>query len=83
MLEVAALRAEGRRVKPVFVMRDGHLPKRVCDALAGEEVGPAVSLSRFAAYAASFRTAADIDRYLGALRAALMKTLNDGKRISL
>ena len=28
-------------------------------------------------------TEADIDRYLGALRAALMKTLNDGKRISL
>ena len=67
--EIAALRAEGRRVKPVFVMRDGHLPKRVCDALAREEVGPAVSLSRFAAYAASFRTPADIDRYL-ALSAA-------------
>lgn len=28
-------------------------------------------------------TEADVDRYLGALRSALVKTLNDGKRISL
>ena len=28
-------------------------------------------------------TEADIDRYLEALRSALVKTLNDGKRISL
>ena len=28
-------------------------------------------------------TEADVDRYLDALRAALVKTLNDGKRISL
>ena len=64
--EIAALRATGRRVKPVFLMRDGHLPRQVCAAMAGEEVGPAVAISRFAAYAASFRAAADLERYLAA-----------------
>jgi len=62
--EVASLRAAGRRVKPLFLLRDGHLPHRVCEALAGGEVGHAVAVSRFAAYAASFRGDADVERYL-------------------
>lgn len=59
-----AIEAEGRRVKLAFLLRDGYLPHAACAALAGEEVGKPVYLSRFAAFAASFRCAEDIERYL-------------------
>jgi FMN phosphatase YigB (HAD superfamily) len=62
--EIASLRAEGRRVKPLFLLRDGHLPRLVTEAVAGGPVGHAAAVSRFAAYAASFRTEADVERYL-------------------
>jgi hypothetical protein len=62
--EIAALEAEGRRVKPLFLMRDAYLPREVCGAITGAPVGHPVSISRFAAYAASFRSPADIERYL-------------------
>lgn len=62
--ELDALRAAGASPKPLFLMRDAHLPRLVCQALAGAEVGPEAFLSRFAAYAASFRSAEDVDRYL-------------------
>ncbi len=62
--EIAALRAAGKRVKPLFLMRDGHLPQLVCDAVAGHGVGHAMAVSRRVAYAATFRSAADIERYL-------------------
>lgn len=62
--EVAELRRQGRRPKVLFLMRDAYLPQRVCDELAGEPVGSAVAISRFVAYAASFRNAADLDGYL-------------------
>ncbi|HET6435523.1 MAG TPA: HAD family hydrolase [Xanthomonadaceae bacterium] len=56
--------AAGRRLKIAFLMRDGHLPWRACTALAGEEVGTPVYISRFTAFAAGFRSQEDIDRYL-------------------
>lgn len=59
-----ALRRQGRRVKLLFLMRDAHLPHRACEALAGEAVGSAVRISRFAAFAASFRSRADVEHYL-------------------
>lgn len=59
-----ALEAQGRRVKLAFLLRDGYLPHAACTALAGAEVGRPVYLSRFAAFAASFRSAEDIGRYL-------------------
>ncbi|MFO0650569.1 MAG: HAD family hydrolase [Polyangiales bacterium] len=62
--EIASLRAMGKRVKPLFLLRDGYLPKRVCDAIAGAEAGDAVAISRFVSYAASFRSDADVERYL-------------------
>jgi len=62
--EISTLRAAGHRVKPVFLMRDGHLPQRVTEAIADAPVGQAISVSRFAAYAASFRTEADVEKYL-------------------
>jgi FMN phosphatase YigB (HAD superfamily) len=57
--EIVELERQGKRPKPVFLLRDGYLPSRV----AGE-LGPLVSISRFAAFAASFRTADDAERYL-------------------
>jgi FMN phosphatase YigB (HAD superfamily) len=60
----AELEAQGARPKPVFLLRDAFLPERVCAELAGGAVGPLVSLSRFAAYAASLRTREDVERYL-------------------
>ncbi len=62
--EVADLRARGKRVKPLFLLRDGYLPELVCDAIAGARVGHSVAISRFASYAASFRSAEDVERYL-------------------
>lgn len=56
--------AEGRPVKLAFLLRDGFLPWRACETLAGHAVGKPVYLSRFAAFAASFRSVEDIDRYL-------------------
>jgi FMN phosphatase YigB (HAD superfamily) len=61
---IAELEAHGARPKPVFLLRDAFLPERVCAVLSGKEVGPRISLSRFAAYAASFRTKDDVERYL-------------------
>lgn len=58
------LEADGRKVKLAFLLRDGYLPHAACEALAGTQVGKPVYLSRFAAFAASFRGAEDIERYL-------------------
>ena len=55
--EIAALELEGRRVKPLFLLRDAWLPMQVCEAITGGPVGHAVAISRFASYAASFRSA--------------------------
>ncbi|MBX3228807.1 MAG: HAD family hydrolase [Labilithrix sp.] len=64
--ELDTLRAAGKRPRPIFLLRDGYLPARVCAAVAGAEVGPCVSISRFASFAASFRSAAEIERYVAA-----------------
>jgi len=64
-----ALQAAGRTPKLLFLMRDGYLPMLAFQALLGDDHPllanvHAVEISRFAAYAASFRTEADIDSYL-------------------
>ncbi|MEO8401250.1 MAG: hypothetical protein ABI597_05555 [Gammaproteobacteria bacterium] len=65
--EVEQVRLSGKNPKILFLMRDGYLPSLACDYLAGEAVGDAVHISRFAAFASSFRTEEDIDRYLAGL----------------
>ena len=62
--ELEALRATGRRVKPLFLMRDAYLPQQVVESIVGGEVGHPVAISRFASFASSFRTSDDVDRYL-------------------
>ena len=59
-----ALEAQGRRVKLAFLLRDGYLPHAAATALAGADIGKPVYLSRFAAFAASFRSARDVQAYL-------------------
>ena len=64
--ELEALRAHGKKPRPLFLMRDAFLPQEVCKAIAGRDVGFPVAISRFASYAASFRTPKDVERYVGA-----------------
>lgn len=61
--EVAALAdATGRPVKPLFLLRDGFLPKAMYEAIGGS--GSAVSVSRFTARRASFSGEAAVRDYL-------------------
>lgn len=63
--EAEALRAaRSGQVHMLFLMRDGHLPRRVFDAIAHDAPTHATEISRFTATAASFATAADVLRYL-------------------
>lgn len=64
--EAEALSARlGKRVKPLFMLRDGHLPKRVFDAAFGEEwASGAIEISRFTARRAGFVDEAAIHSYL-------------------
>jgi FMN phosphatase YigB (HAD superfamily) len=64
--ELEQLRAHGKKPRALFLMRDAYLPQQVCTAIAGHDVGVPVAISRFASYAASFRSAKDVERYLGA-----------------
>jgi FMN phosphatase YigB (HAD superfamily) len=63
------LASDGHPVRVCFLMRDGYLPKRAYDMLAADSDPPsyAVELSRFAAFAASFRSADDVIEYTGSL----------------
>ncbi|MDO7840843.1 HAD family hydrolase [Sphingomonas immobilis] len=54
----------GRTVKPLFVMRDGHLPFRVFDAMFPEAQAAKVELSRFVAFRASIKDAETLDFYM-------------------
>lgn len=55
----------GRPVKTVFLLRDGHLPKRVFDAAAGGDAACA-EISRFTARRAGFTDEAAVRAYLAA-----------------
>ncbi|HEX6272711.1 MAG TPA: HAD family hydrolase, partial [Polyangiaceae bacterium] len=62
--ELDELERSGARPKALFLMRDAHLPHLVADDVAGRALGTDVALSRSVAYAASFRSKDDIERYL-------------------
>ncbi len=62
--EISALQKAGKKPKPVFLLRDAYLPFKACEAMLGHSVGTCVRISRFSAYAASFRNTKDIDTYL-------------------
>lgn len=62
--EIEALQHEGKNPKVIFLMRDAYLPSLVCKTLLGKELGTCIRISRFSAYAASFRNEEDVDAYL-------------------
>ncbi|MER9851736.1 hypothetical protein NKJ55_31405 [Mesorhizobium sp. M0106] len=67
MDEVEALRQQGKRVKVFFLLRDAYLLSVACEAYAGKPVGKLVRLRKFLAVAASFKTRADVDHYIGGI----------------
>lgn len=62
--EVERLKQAGKRVKVVFMLRDGYLPSLVCQALQHAAFGELIEVSRFAAVAASFRSEQDVFDYI-------------------
>ncbi|MBZ8140169.1 hypothetical protein CLD22_09710 [Rubrivivax gelatinosus] len=62
--EAAALAATRSQVKLVFLMRDAHLPLQTYREIGGGCSAYSAHISRFSAYAASFRTQEDVDQYL-------------------
>jgi FMN phosphatase YigB (HAD superfamily) len=64
--EIEALREKGKKPKVAFLLRDGFLPSEICKIVAGGAVGAEIAVSRFAAYASTFRTLSDVERYLAA-----------------
>lgn len=64
LAEIEVLKTSRSQVRPVFLMRDAWLPMKACEAIAGSAPGAPVRISRFAAFASSFRSASDIERYL-------------------
>lgn len=80
--EVAAVEAQGRTVRVAYLLRDGYLPGKACEALAGSPIGSYVNISRFTALAASLdgedaiiavlEKVKDIGNYASALRQLLV-----------
>jgi len=62
--EAERLAATHERVKLVFLMRDAHLPLLAYRELGGRFPSHAAHISRFSAYAASFRRQEHVDHYL-------------------
>ena len=64
--EIAARSARlGKPVRPLFLMRDGHLPLEVFRAACGEAHGPApIEISRFAAACASLTDIATLGEFV-------------------
>ena len=55
----------GRPVRPLFMMRDGHLPLQAFTAMFPDAGGVAVEISRFVATRAALIDEDSLDRYLG------------------
>jgi FMN phosphatase YigB (HAD superfamily) len=62
--EATGLAATRDRVKLVFLLRDAHLPLHAYCAMEDPMPAYAAQISRFSAYAASFRRQENIDHYL-------------------
>lgn len=68
---IAELKSQHKNPKVVFLMRDGYLPSLAAEAYSGREIGKRVRISRFASFAASFRSKEDVDRYLSEMVTSL------------
>ncbi|MER9345329.1 hypothetical protein NKI41_32285 [Mesorhizobium sp. M0601] len=67
MDEVEELQQQGKRVKVFFLLRDAYLLSAACEAYARKPVGKLVRIRKFLAVAASFKTRADVDYYIGGI----------------
>lgn len=63
--EIKQLKATNKSLKVLFMMRDAYLPALACEALLGESVGTYITISRFCATAAAFRSREDIITCMG------------------
>lgn len=61
---IQQLKNTPRHAKVVYLLRDAYLPACVTDKLNGSPLGKQARISRFTAFAASFRSENDIDTYL-------------------
>jgi FMN phosphatase YigB (HAD superfamily) len=64
--ELNSLEQASKRPKALFLMRDAYLPHLACESLARTSVGQTANISRFVAYAATFRSKAEVQEYLAA-----------------
>ncbi|MEO8401126.1 MAG: HAD family hydrolase [Gammaproteobacteria bacterium] len=62
--EYTSLQCANKRPKLLFLMRDAWLPFLATETLMHKSIGTCTYLSRFSAYAASFRQESDVTRYL-------------------
>lgn len=51
--EIEQVESTGNRVKVAFLMRDGFLPGKACEALVGKAIGTGLNISRYTSIAAS------------------------------
>ncbi len=79
---IDALSVPCEKIKVGFLLRDAYLPARAYQERYQSNIGKAIRVSRFSAFAASFRTEADIDSYLaGNLDSLRFKEI--GKQLGL
>lgn len=71
----ALARPDGRPPKLLFLLRDGWLPMLAYRAVYGDGGTYPVEISRFASYAASFRSREDVDRYLARMAGPALESL--------
>lgn len=62
--DIAKMQSEGKNPKVLFLMRDGFLPYRACEALLGYSPGKQARISRFTATASGFRKREDVEKFL-------------------
>lgn len=69
--ELRQMIQSGKKIKVLFLMRDAHLPFITCQAMWGAPLGSRISISRFSAFASSFRRKEDVIQYLEQLGVVL------------
>ncbi|QIG79726.1 HAD family hydrolase [Stakelama tenebrarum] len=75
--ESAAIEAErGGRVHYLFMMRDGHLPMRLHEAIGNPAPAHAIEISRYTATAANLRTPEAVERFLQSEGSSDMPTIS-------
>lgn len=72
--ELQELAQSGKKIKPLFLLRDAYLLYKSCEVYAGKPMGELARIRKFLAVAASFRSQEDIDYYLSSIKPAHFNT---------